>query len=292
MRALAEYIMRGRTQAALIAILLVPILPQATLALVTLRRGTLDGLWIMFWAFAPMIIAMWSDIEFVPMAMISLGTLIAVYTGAQLLRLQLNWPTVLMALIGVVFVLSLLFVWVFDQQITGFLQQLVELQKASLKSQGIAYDESLMVLPSNWHFVGLGSFGVIVNVTIALAIGRWWQALLYNPGGFRREFSQLRLNPLLAGGLVLIASLTMVSADYRYWSWLAAFPLVMVSVSLAHQFAALQRMGRAWLVIFYLALLSLPFYLVMAVLGFLDSWTNLRRRLLPGANQPQSKSDE
>ena len=59
MRALAEYIMRGRAQAALIAVLIVPVIPQAALALVTLRRGVLDGLWVGFWAFAPTLSAVW-----------------------------------------------------------------------------------------------------------------------------------------------------------------------------------------------------------------------------------------
>ncbi len=283
MRALAEYIMRGRVQAALIAVLLVPVLPQAALALVTLRRGIIDGLWVAMWAFTPMLVAIWSDKEFLPMAMVSLGTLLTVLVTATLLRLQMTWATTLIALVVIITVLGVIFLFMFDAQISALVQEAIELQKTNLERQGIAYDESLMVLPANQYLLGLPSFGVAINVVIALVIGRWWQALLYNPGGFRQEFYQLRMQPAFAVVLGVVTVIC-VSTDYRYWSWLPALPLVMVSVSLAHQFAATQRMGGAWLVIYYLALFSMPFYLAMAAVGIVDSWTNMRSRLIPKSN--------
>lgn len=285
MRALAEFIMRGRAQAALIAILMVPVLPTAAVALVTLRRGILDGLWILCWAFAPMLVVLWSDIDLLPLAMISISVLVAVFVGANLLRLQLGWAMTAYAVVALVVILGWVYLSLFSTEITAAMQQAIELHKENLSRQGIAYDEALMIPPPNRQLVAMGAFAVAVNALGSLALGRWWQAALYNPGGFRQEFNQLRLQPWAATALVAITVIC-VSADYRLWAWLSALPLVLVSVSLAHQFAGLQRMGSAWLVIFYLALFSLPFYLVMGLVGFIDAWTDIRSRLLP-ANRNQ-----
>ncbi len=293
MRALADFIMRGRLQAALIAIPGIPIISQSALALVTLRQGAWEGLSLLVWCFAPYLFLMWSDWQYLPVAFGALATLGSVYIGALCLRSGLSWSLTVIAVITVLSVLGFVFLQSFSQHIAVFFEQLIELQKSTLEAQGQSYDPELMVVPNSRDVVGLLVFGAATDCILVLVVGRWWQALLFNPGGFRREFSQLRLDWISASVFGLILLLCGVFAPF--WAYVAGLPFIMVSISVAHQFAAMQRMGSAWLVVFYIALVNLPFYLAMAALGFLDSWVNLRRNLLPASNNQsgddQSKDD-
>ncbi len=64
MRALAEYVMRGRMQAVIVAAVatgsvLFAWIGAAVVALVTLRKGTNQGLYVLFWALLPAFIVAW-----------------------------------------------------------------------------------------------------------------------------------------------------------------------------------------------------------------------------------------
>jgi len=64
MRGLAEFIMRGRWQALAVAVigagsLLFGWLSAAAIALVTLRKGVVDGSWLVLWALLPALLAAW-----------------------------------------------------------------------------------------------------------------------------------------------------------------------------------------------------------------------------------------
>ena len=64
MRGLAEFIMRGRWQALAVAVvgagsLLFGWLSAAAIALVTLRKGVIDGSWLVLWALLPALLAAW-----------------------------------------------------------------------------------------------------------------------------------------------------------------------------------------------------------------------------------------
>ncbi len=58
MRALAEFIMRGRAQACAVGLLgnLFPFVSPATIGLVTLRKGSGEGLLVALWAVLPLIV--------------------------------------------------------------------------------------------------------------------------------------------------------------------------------------------------------------------------------------------
>lgn len=55
MRALAEFIMRGRPQACLVALVgvIVPLIGPASVGLVTLRKGSFEGALVALWATLP-----------------------------------------------------------------------------------------------------------------------------------------------------------------------------------------------------------------------------------------------
>mgnify|MGYP007113695048 CR=1 FL=1 len=57
--------------------------------------------------------------------------------------------------------------------------------------------DQLIEVLAGW-MTGVLAAGMFLQLVFGLLLGRWWQALLYNPGGFRSEFHQLRLYPALA----------------------------------------------------------------------------------------------
>src|SRR5690606_5940192 len=112
-------------------------------------------------------------------------------------------------------------------------------------------------------------------------LARWWQAMLYNPGGFREEFHRLRLPPLLAAGLIAAGIVaTLPGPDYRLWAALFAVRFTVAGFALVHGVAGLNGWGRGPLVALYLCWLLFGWAKAMLLLAALvDSWVDIRRRV-------------
>jgi hypothetical protein len=114
-----------------------------------------------------------------------------------------------------------------------------------------------------------------------LVLARYWQAALYNPEGFGREFQQLRLSPAIALALVALGVLlTLPGPDYRMWLALAGMPFAIAGVALVHGMAALKGWGRGPLVTMYVAWFFLlgPITATLFLLALIDSWVDFRGR--------------
>ena len=130
------------------------------------------------------------------------------------------------------------------------------------------------------HLLGNLAFMQMLLTLISLFTARWWQAKLYNPGGFQQEFYQLRLSRanilLLVVGLVLFSSIE----GYHQWAWLFAIPIIIVGIALVHALVALKQLSRHWLFGFYVMFITfapvVPL-LMMAVIA--DSALDFRLRL-------------
>jgi hypothetical protein len=135
---------------------------------------------------------------------------------------------------------------------------------------------------------GVLAAGIVLQLLFSLYLARWWQSLLYNPGGFSAEFRQLRLHRILGvlGGVVLALWLI---PGYTLPVWMNCLGLVVLSLFLlqglavAHGVFGAMQSGRRWLVATYiLLLLFLPqMAMVLVTMGLLDVWMDLRTRF-PG----------
>ena len=130
------------------------------------------------------------------------------------------------------------------------------------------------------HLLGNLAFMQMLLTLISLFTARWWQAKLYNPGGFQQEFYQLRLSR--ANILVLVVGLVLFSSieGYHQWAWLFAIPIIIVGIALVHALVALKQLSRHWLFGFYVMFITfapvVPL-LMMAVIA--DSALDFRLRL-------------
>ncbi|WP_308364122.1 MULTISPECIES: hypothetical protein [unclassified Microbulbifer] len=274
MRALAEFIMRGRVRAVLITMVGIPLISPAALALVSLRRGGSDGLMVLAWALLPVIAAGLSGYMMSPLMIgLTASHLAAVFCGAMLLRGTRSWGA---ALVGATAVAAagILLTAHFSG---GLLQSLLE---AAETSGGGQAEQLRQVFDSEMLLTGYVAWFSAMYATLALVLGRWWQALLYNPGGFRQEFHQLRMPlPLAAAGMLLWV-FGLVSEGLVFWGAVVAFPMVVAGIGLIHWLVARRGWGRGPLVALYVMLViaALPLAGFLCGLALIDSWIDIRGR--------------
>lgn len=294
MRALAEFIMRGRAQAAMVALLgaFVPFVSPSTVALVSLRRGGLDGSFVIAWAMLPVIVMTAVSPETLPMAFYSLCVLVAVIGAALVLRSQSDWSVSVLGLVVLAATGGLVFGVTFPEFNAQLVEELNRVQsetQAQLQEQGSELTDQVNITAT--LVAGLMAALVGFNALLALVIGRWWQALLYNPGGFREEFHQFRLSKTQSLVCFGVAAICVTRANWLFWGLLAALPLFLVCAATVHNRVYAKGWGLPWLVLFYLLMLFQPFFLVAFTIGFTDSWVDYRRRFGPQTPQ-RNNTDE
>lgn len=280
MRALAEFVMRGRTQAIAVAALGVATLmfawvSAAVVGLVTLRRGPRDGLAVLAWALLPALgIAMFgADIG---PAMALIGTALV----ALVLRLTRSWPLALVASVLMGLLTALLLHTVassyVEQLLVTFNQFLAELNQRSGPTG------TQVMKMSAAQVCGLLGFGTVSSTLSGLLLARWWQAMLYNPGGFRSEFHQLRLPVVVAVSLIVAGlAISSLGPEYRFWALMCAMPLVVAGFALVHGVVGLRGWGRGALVAFYIGWLLIDWVKAgLLLLALIDSGLNFRARLV------------
>jgi hypothetical protein len=280
MRGLASYVMRGRREALLVAVISAAIpmffwVGAAAVGLVTLRRGLRDGLVVMMWALLPTLALAWYG-EIMPAA-----ALVGMMVVAAVLRITVSWPLALCAAAG----LGLLLSAGLNTVGSGYLAEVEKMFAAlfaSVAEQAKGPAAEQLVAPTVTEIAGM--FGLMHAVTLAacLLIARWWQAMLYNPGGLRTEFHALRLDRAQTLGLLAAAVLLyQLGPGFRLWAWTPLVPLLFAGIALVHALMASRR-GNGLLGLFYAALLVLgPVKQLVVALAVLDGLLDLRRRL-PG----------
>lgn len=283
MRALADFIMRGRVQATLVvvgcaALPLLFWLSAAAGSLVFLRRGFKDASGVLAWALLPAL-AWWYFGE--PRTlMVLLGTL----GLAALLRAGHSWNRVLLSSIALGLVYGAVLGSVFREPIDTLAQEIAKIlpqmldgiyQKLTVEERGRLEGLIAPVL------TGLIAALLQAVSVLALMLGRYWQAALYNPGGFGREFRAVRLP--LAVALVLLVLILVgpnFGTELAMLTPLCTIPLVFAGLAVMHGLVAQGRLAKFWLVGLYVTLLLFMqlIYPLLVVLAIVDSLIDFRGR--------------
>ncbi len=123
------------------------------------------------------------------------------------------------------------------------------------------------------------------GMSACLFLGRWWQCSLYNPGGFEREFLNLRFGraiSLLIVGLCALFLWNRSELVFSVWCVLMAL-YAFQGLALAHAFARARALNALVIVVFYVVLLlSVYAKLLLSVVGIVDAWIDVRKRWLRG----------
>ena len=288
MRGLAEFIMRGRWQALGVAVLgsgslLFGWVSAAAIALVTLRNGSAAGGWLTLWAILPAIIiaAISGDTGSV---LLLLGT----FSLAVILRESVSLSLAVMASVPLALLggaALTLFNGVFLQELVAtFNQALAQLEQELVQGEAAERVFNAVSVP---QVAALLATGNAVIALLSLLLGRYWQASLYNPGGFGEEFRALRLP---VGAVLLMASMALIlwwmGSDWRVWSAVVVLPLTLVGFSLLHAFAKRAGKGVTWLTLMYALWIVLdPVKWLWVGCVVIDAFADVRGRWRRSADQ-------
>jgi hypothetical protein len=295
---LARFILKGQSQAALVAAsmailgLMIPPaawLSAAAIVLVTLVYGPKSGL--ITTALSSLGAAIISYMIFAT-PQVAVIFVLLVWLPAWLMAMMLRQTVSLAFTLQVLTAISLLAIVLvymlfpnfgelwrepLDRMVTELAQQSDQFSLTELKQ---TQDWIIAFLPG--LFAGSIMFGTILS----LLLGRWWQAVYYNPGGFAKEFQSLNLGKLAAIVAVLIMLMAMLANS--------VFAIAMVTVvfvlygiqalSLLHAAINIRQLSVTWLWVIYVIMFFVPqFLLLLVVASLADPWLDIRHRLTKSA---------
>ncbi len=277
MRALASFIMRGRVQATLVVVIsaVLPLLfwlSAAAGSLVLLRRGFKDATSVIVGGLLAGL-AVWVMGD--PITFLVIAGALAL---AAMLRAEHPWSRVLLAsaVFAVAFslVLDLALAQTFDVLAKAFAE-------AMPKIEGQPVLSGELIRP-----VLVASTAVTVQLfsVLALMLARYWQAALYNPGGFGREFRELKLPKQTMAVLVAVMVVApFIGPQFIILASASSLVLVLAGIALMHGLVAQGRLAGFWLVGMYvtLPLIMQLIYPLLMVLAIVDSLIDFRGRKSP-----------
>ena len=307
MRFIASYIMRGRLQAVSVVVLsallsltmvLLPLvfISGAALALVTLSRGAVQGLTVLAYSVLTLVVA---AMLILGDAMGVLQLVLPIWLPALLLAALLRGNVSLSTTVSMAAVVALLGI-VITYVLLGdpahyWYTSWTEALTAMGLTEPMANAEFLQALGMlSRVYTGLAATGFWFMATMMLFIARWWQAGLYNEGGFREEFHSYRMSRWFVWpSLLVLLAMTLSSLGEESVGQQLAIELgVMVfslytlqGIAVAHRLVAIAKANVVWLVLMYVLLLTPQFNLFMAFTGLLDNWLDIRTRFARAKGQ-------
>ncbi|MCG8429189.1 MAG: DUF2232 domain-containing protein [Chromatiales bacterium] len=294
--------MRGKSQAVMIVTVLAmlslmfppaSILSAAAIALVTLRLGWKDSATVLVLAgvacglLAQLILGvLLHAVGFVLLMWLPVVVLALLLRTSRSLAIAIQGG-IAMAVIAILVQFALT-----DDLISDWRPLLEPFSEALIEAKMLepAQQETLVTTMAQW-MPGILAAGILLQSLAGLLLARWWQAMLYNPGGFKQEFHQLRLSRVLAlATLVVVVARLLLSggagalADALMMALIAGWFLQ--GLALAHGALGLLGVNNGWLIGIYLLLIfAMPhMVMVLASAGFADAWFDFRARLAGNKN--------
>lgn len=298
MKFLASYIMKGRMQAmavasslALLSLLMPPvsIVSSATVALVTLRRGWYEGLLVLLSAcVAAAILGIivlgnyqfafgYALILWLPVWLLSI-----VLREGRHLSLAIEISSVLGALAIIGFYLLAQDPAVYWQAILNIMiEPMMQASDAPIEQ----VKQTIAMLAK--YMTGILATGSVTGLLLGLLLARWWQANLYNPGGFSVEYLALRMPSRFTITTVCVFIVAVVAGGViSEIAWNIGIILFMlyafIGTAIAHALISATKAKRFLLPIFYMLIFVVPHLVVpVAIIGLSDTWLNLRKNIKP-----------
>jgi hypothetical protein len=293
-QALARFISRGPLQGALVAttaglmaLLLPPlgVVSGAVPALVTLRRGAGAGLVVVVAALIGTGALSWLLFA-TPMLGVALGAAqwLPLVLLALVLRQSVSLPLAVLTA-GGVGIAALAAVYLLVPDPVAMWREVLDqvfrpaLERADTDLSSGQLEELLDQVARLMSATVAASLAV--SLVLSLLLARWWHALLDNPGGFGREFRELRLGRSVS----VIAVVVFAAVIFSQTPVLLGLAAVLVGILLfqglavVHALVATRGMNVGWLVGMYVLLFLVPQSVpLISLLGLIDSWVDFRAR--------------
>jgi hypothetical protein len=299
MRGVAAYIMKGRAQAVAAVcaftvlswiVSLASLLSAAAVALPTLRNGAVEGALIMGAASLGVAAAGAMVYGSPAPAGYALALWLPVWLLALLLRQsgRLAWALTVAAGLGMALVLAIYLAS--GDPAKMWLEELRLLAKPWLERQGSTPEAAMLMQNFELfarYMTGSIAAGWMLTLSLGLFVARWWQSLLFNPGGFRAEFLELRASTAMANPWLALLALAWLSdgvgAEVAVNLVIALSTLFLLcGLAVLHAAFSGSANGGFWLTGMYMALIFVsPLLVLIMLIGCSDAWIDWRRRFRP-----------
>ena len=296
---LARFILSGPSQAALIAaamailgIIFAPAVwvSAAAIALVTLVKDHRKGAMVM--VYATLGAALFSMLLFSSPLLVVYFILMAwlpAWLAAVVLKQTVSLASSLLLLAGLsLLAIIMLYVGFPDfgelwrQPLDELALQLVKQSQGQLTMGQLeaVKEMAIQLIP------GLLACSILLGTMMSLFLARWWQSALMHPGGFGEEFKALQLGKfaaLVAIGLSLAA--TVLANEITFAMMLVVFALYLTQgTAILHSVVAGRKLNIIWLYAIYVLMFLVPHVVVLlGLVGLVDAWIDIRKRLIPVA---------
>ena len=281
MKALAEYILRGRVQALLVALvgIFFPLISSATIALVSICKGAKEGVLLFLWVSLALVLVQQVSSENPLLTAVSIAPLGIMVIAATVHRVLASWQWTSLVTVIVAVVCALAFGLLMGSSVTAFMatvQQILDVVKSQQQ------DAQLSLVLSETILLGLVATILAIGSIASLMLARWWQAGVQNPGGFQKEFHSFTIEAKIAALLIaIVLAGQILPQSSQIWTDLAVLPLLIAGIALVHFAVKLFGQGRQWLAFLYVGMIMVgkPVTLILVILGLTDSLIDLRSRL-------------
>lgn len=295
MRALGNYILRGRWQAvgvvsvlALLSLLLPPlayILSGVPVALVTLRRGAVIGIQVVFGALLLTSLLAWiAGLTVMLAPAFALAIWVPVWLCANVLRTTESQGSMVLAAGSLAAAFAVLMHALvadvegwwrmqFDDWLAGNLEPAAAEQYRELFEEAMPLMNAMM------------ASGLLLSLVVTIILARCWQSVLFNPGGFRAEFQSLALPRSLAFAAVLAMILSLMDTGAWHWFFrdmliVLVFMYLFQGLASVHRTVYRRELSQAWLIGMYVLMLLMPqMALLVACIGMADAWLGGQKSL-------------
>jgi hypothetical protein len=281
LKALAEFILRGRLQALIVALIgsFFPLISTAAIALVSLCKGAKEGTLLFLWVSLALVLIQQSGSENPLLTAVSIVSLGIMVLAAEVHRVMASWQWTLLVIVVIAILSAQGFAILMGSSVNSLVATAQDLLNA-VKSQG--QDAQLSVALSESMLLGLVATILAIGSMMSLMLARWWQAGVQNPGGFQKEFHSFSIDAKIAVILIVILVVgQFFSQSAQIWVDIAALPLIIAGIALVHFAVKLFGQGRQWLAFLYVGMIMVgkPVTLLLVVLALTDSLIDLRSRL-------------
>lgn len=207
------------------------------------------------------------------------------WLAAMILRQTVSMAYSLQVLTGIA-VLAVLIIYALFPDFGEYWREPLDEMVMQLAEQSEDFSLAELKQTEDWiigFLPGLFASSLMFGTMLSLFLGRWWQAALYNQGGFAKEFQSMNLGKtaaMIAVAVLLVA----VVINSMVTTAVASVVLVlygMQALSIMHAAINIRRLNGMWLFALYLTMFFIPqLLLVLILVSLADPWLDVRQRLM------------
>ncbi len=275
---------------ALLSLLLPPvsIVSSASVALVTLRRGWYEGLYVLICScLSAAVLGFFLFGNFQFALLYGLVLWLPIWLISTVLRegKHLSVAVEIAVILGVLGVIGF-YLYVTDPALlwNAILTQMVQPMLTS--GSDVPIDEIKRSVQEFSHYMTGGiAAGTVYGLLFGLFLARWWQAALYNPGGFREEYLSLKVRPKVALASILIVLLAWLMSGIVSeicWNITIIFAVLytFVGTAILHTAFSGMKTKRFMVPFLYVTLVLVPHMIgIVIIVGIVDVWLDLRSKI-------------